>query len=67
MKRVEKYDSECLVKGRNEPCRVMYPSFRGVRGREVLEVIAACHQVSVEEAASVIYNSTLKLYFPWEL
>ncbi|KAK8831168.1 hypothetical protein WA577_003339 [Blastocystis sp. JDR] len=57
MKRVEKYDSECLVKGRNEPCRVI----------EVLEVIAACHQVSVEEAASVIYNSTLKLYFPWEL
>lgn len=33
----------------------------------MLEVIAACHQVSVEEAASVIYNSTLKLYFPWEL
>lgn len=30
-------------------------------------MIAACHQVSVEEAARVIYNSTLKLYFPWEL
>lgn len=35
--------------------------------RQVLEVIAACHGVSVEEAAKAIYHNTLELYFPWEL
>lgn len=35
--------------------------------RQVLEVIAACHNVTVEEAAKIIYHNTLELYFPWEL
>lgn len=38
-----------------------------IMNRQVLEVIAACHGVSVEEAAKVIYHNTLELYFPWEL
>ncbi|KAK8798417.1 hypothetical protein WA588_003498 [Blastocystis sp. NMH] len=56
-KRVEKYDPKYLVKGRVEPCCVL----------SVLEVIAAVHGVSVEEAAKIIYRNTLELYFPWEL
>ena len=35
--------------------------------RNVLEVIAAVHEVSVEKAAEIIYRNTLSLYFPWEL
>lgn len=35
--------------------------------RNVLEVIAAVHEVSVEKAADIIYHNTLELYFPWEL
>ena len=38
-----------------------------LRNRQVLEVIAACHGVGVEEAGKTIYNNTLQLYFPWEL
>lgn len=64
---MEKYESDCLVKGRNEPCCVMCALRIALRNRQVLEVIAACHGVGVEEAGKTIYNNTLQLYFPWEL
>lgn len=55
------------MKGRNEPCCVMFALCIALRNRQVLEVIAACHGVGVEEAGKTIYNNTLQLYFPWEL
>ena len=55
------------MKGRNEPCCVMFALCVTMRNREVLEVVAACHGVDIEEAGEVIYNNTLQLYFPWDL
>jgi TatD DNase family protein len=66
-KRSEKYNKHCLVKGRNEPCCVLFVYTHILINRQVLEVIATCHNVTVKEAADIIYHNTLELYFPWEL
>jgi Tat protein secretion system quality control protein TatD with DNase activity len=47
-----KHNPEHLVKSRNEPCCT----------RQVLEVIAALHQIEIEEAARIIYENTVKMF-----
>lgn len=39
----------------------------GINSRQNLEVVAAVHEVTVDQAADIIYNNVLSLYFPWEL
>ena len=48
----EKYSAECLVKSRNEPCKMI----------EVLRVVAQIKGVSEEELAEVSYKNTCKLF-----
>ena len=38
-----------------------------INSRQNLEVVAAVHEVTVDQAADIIYNNVLSLYFPWEL
>ena len=49
----DKYDPQYLVKGRNEPCRLI----------QVLEIIAAIKQIPIEELASQIYQNTCHVFF----
>ncbi|GAB2295912.1 hypothetical protein Dimus_030060 [Dionaea muscipula] len=57
-KKRERYDSECLVKGRNEPCLV----------RQVLEVVAGCKGIAdVDQVSKIIYHNTCRVFFPHDL
>ncbi|GMH29999.1 hypothetical protein Nepgr_031842 [Nepenthes gracilis] len=57
-KKKEKYDSECLVKGRNEPCLV----------RQVLEVVAGCKGiVDMDQLSKILYHNTCSVFFPHDL
>ncbi|RVE44359.1 hypothetical protein evm_010980 [Chilo suppressalis] len=51
----EKYsvESDCQVKGRNEPANII----------QVLEILAAIRKENVDELADAIYNNTVKLFF----
>jgi TatD DNase family protein len=56
--KVEKYSSSegstmALVKNRNEPCTIV----------QIVEVIAAIKQLSIEEVAQAAYNNTIELFF----
>ena len=48
----KKYEKGKLVKGRNEPCRIV----------EVCEAVAAIKGVSVEELAEHAYNNSCKVF-----
>ncbi|KAJ2554165.1 hypothetical protein EV175_002684 [Coemansia sp. RSA 1933] len=52
-KRKERWSSDCLVKGRNEPCTI----------RSVLQVVATLHGVGEEELAASIFENTRKVFF----
>ncbi|KAG0481322.1 hypothetical protein HPP92_012180 [Vanilla planifolia] len=57
-KRKEKYDPDCTVKGRNEPCLI----------RQVLEVVASCRGISsVDQLSRTLYYNTCRLFFPHEV
>ncbi|KAG2683127.1 hypothetical protein I3760_10G018300 [Carya illinoinensis] len=57
-KKKEKYDQECIVKGRNEPCLV----------RQVLEVVAGCKGVSdIDQLSRTLYHNTCRVFFPQDL
>lgn len=56
-KKKEKYDPNCLVKGRNEPCLV----------RQVLEVVAACKGMDAAEVSKIFYHNTCRVFFPQDL
>ncbi|KAL6559136.1 hypothetical protein OROHE_006505 [Orobanche hederae] len=57
-KKKEKYDPECIVKGRNEPCLV----------RQVLEVVAGCKGITdVDKLGKTIYHNTCRVFFPQDL
>lgn len=57
-KKKEKYDPECLVKGRNEPCLV----------RQVLEVVAECKGIAdIHELSQSLYHNTCRVFFPHDL
>ncbi|KAG8483794.1 hypothetical protein CXB51_023477 [Gossypium anomalum] len=57
-KKKEKYDKECLVKGRNEPCLV----------RQVLEVIAGCKGITdMDLFSATLYQNTCRVFFPHDL
>ncbi|XP_021769596.1 putative deoxyribonuclease TATDN1 [Chenopodium quinoa] len=57
-KKKEKYDSECLVKGRNEPCLV----------RQVLEVVAGCKGIAdINQLSQNVYHNTCRVFFPHDL
>ncbi|XP_050228135.1 uncharacterized protein LOC126677517 [Mercurialis annua] len=57
-KKKEKYDQDCTVKGRNEPCLV----------RQVLEVVAGCKGVDdMDHLSRTIYHNTCKVFFPHDL
>ncbi|CAN1277716.1 Deoxyribonuclease TATDN1 [Linum perenne] len=56
-KKKEKYEPGSIVKGRNEPCLV----------RQVLEVIAGCKGVDLEEMSRTIYHNTCRIFFPQDL
>lgn len=47
-----KHSPEHMVKSRNEPCCTL----------QVLEAIAALHQIEIEEAAHIIYENTIKIF-----
>ena len=48
----KKFAKGYLVKGRNEPCRII----------EVLEAIAAIKEVEVEELAEIAYENSVKMF-----
>ncbi|EPS70402.1 hypothetical protein M569_04356, partial [Genlisea aurea] len=57
-KKKDKYDPECTVKGRNEPCFV----------KQVLEVVAGCKGISdVDQLSSALYLNTCRVFFPQDL
>nr|XP_029145630.1 putative deoxyribonuclease TATDN1 isoform X3 [Arachis hypogaea] len=57
-KKKEKYDQECIVKGRNEPCLV----------RQVLEVVAGCKGINdVGNLSKTLYHNTCRVFFPQDL
>ncbi|KAK2968940.1 hypothetical protein RJ640_003627 [Escallonia rubra] len=57
-KKKEKYDQECIVKGRNEPCLV----------RQVLEVVAGCKGISdITPLSKTLYHNTCRVFFPHDL
>ncbi|XP_057951205.1 uncharacterized protein LOC131145995 isoform X2 [Malania oleifera] len=57
-KKKEKYDQECLVKGRNEPCLV----------RQVLEVVSGCKGISnIDQLSKTLYHNTCRVFFPHDL
>ncbi|XP_019424739.1 PREDICTED: putative deoxyribonuclease TATDN1 [Lupinus angustifolius] len=57
-KKKEKYDQECIVKGRNEPCLV----------RQVLEVVAGCKGINdVGALSKTLYHNTCRVFFPHDL
>ncbi|XP_026425551.1 putative deoxyribonuclease TATDN1 [Papaver somniferum] len=57
-KKKEKYDPECIVKGRNEPCLV----------KQVLEVVAGCKGVAdADQLSKIIYHNTCRVFFPQDL
>ncbi|XXG82459.1 hypothetical protein AAC387_Pa10g0405 [Persea americana] len=57
-KKKEKYDEECTVKGRNEPCFV----------RQVLEVVAGCKEIAdVDQLSKTLYHNTCRVFFPHDL
>ncbi|PIM98132.1 hypothetical protein CDL12_29388 [Handroanthus impetiginosus] len=57
-KKKEKYDPECIVKGRNEPCLV----------RQVLEVVAGCKGMAeIEQFSKTVYHNTCRVFFPLDL
>lgn len=51
-KKKEKFESGQLVKGRNEPCNL----------KQVLEVVAAIHQLPVETVEEAVYRNTIQLF-----
>ncbi|KAK6139861.1 hypothetical protein DH2020_026375 [Rehmannia glutinosa] len=57
-KKKEKYDPECIVKGRNEPCLV----------RQVLEVVAGCKGIAdIDQLGKTLYHNTCRVFFPQDL
>ncbi|KAK3031419.1 hypothetical protein RJ639_036160 [Escallonia herrerae] len=57
-KKKEKYDQECIVKGRNEPCLV----------RQVLEVVAGCKGITdITPLSKTLYHNTCRVFFPHDL
>ncbi|EEF38280.1 TatD DNase domain-containing deoxyribonuclease, putative [Ricinus communis] len=57
-KKKEKYDQDCIVKGRNEPCLI----------RQVLEVVAGCKGVvGIDQLSRTIYHNTCRVFFPHDL
>ncbi|KAL0338692.1 UNVERIFIED_CONTAM: putative deoxyribonuclease TATDN1 [Sesamum angustifolium] len=51
-KKKEKYDPDCIVKGRNEPCLV----------RQVLEVVAGCKGIAdVDQLSKTLYHNTCSM------
>ncbi|GLJ46546.1 hypothetical protein SUGI_0980890 [Cryptomeria japonica] len=57
-KKKEKYDPNCTVKNRNEPCYV----------RQVLEVVAAQRGIEdVSSLAKILYENTCRVFFPQDL
>lgn len=57
-KKKEKYDQECIVKGRNEPCSV----------RQVLEVVAGCKGINdLGKLGETVYHNTCRVFFPHDL
>ncbi|KAI5432446.1 hypothetical protein KIW84_036255, partial [Lathyrus oleraceus] len=57
-KKKEKYDQECMVKGRNEPCLV----------RQVLEVVAGCKGINdTDNLSRTLYHNTCRMFFPHDM
>ncbi|XP_077245177.1 tatD related DNase [Tasmannia lanceolata] len=57
-KKKEKYDRDCTVKGRNEPCFV----------RQVLEVVAGCKGIGdTDQLSNTLYHNTCRIFFPHDL
>lgn len=57
-KKKEKYDQECIVKGRNEPCLV----------RQVLEVVGGCKSINdIDQLSRTLYHNTCRVFFPHDL
>ncbi|EFA06484.1 deoxyribonuclease TATDN1 [Tribolium castaneum] len=50
----EKWRTDCMVKSRNEPCNI----------RQVLDVIAVVKNENPDTLSKLIYENTLKLFFP---
>lgn len=54
MKKKEKYENGYLVKDRCEPCHIV----------QVLEVVAAIHNIDCNELARIVWENTCRLFFP---
>ncbi|XP_011628710.1 putative deoxyribonuclease TATDN1 isoform X2 [Amborella trichopoda] len=54
----EKYDPECVVKGRNEPCAV----------RQVLELVGGCKGIEdLSRLSRTLYENTCRVFFPQDI
>ncbi|XP_023248627.1 putative deoxyribonuclease TATDN1 [Copidosoma floridanum] len=53
----EKWQSDKMVKGRNEPCNIV----------QILEILASVRDEEEEYLCNQIYKNTMKLFFPYEL
>ena len=49
------YQEGFMVKGRNEPCKVV----------NIAEILAALHERDIEEISREIYENTMKLFFSY--
>ncbi|XP_059141971.1 deoxyribonuclease TATDN1-like [Physella acuta] len=52
-KKKEKYDPNCCVKSRNEPCTIV----------QVLEVMSGARKEDKHQLADILYNNTINLFF----
>lgn len=43
-----------MIKNRNEPCKVL----------QIAEVISGLHEKDIEDVSRIIYQNTMKLFFP---
>ncbi|VFR00083.1 unnamed protein product [Cuscuta campestris] len=57
-KKKDRYDEECIVKGRNEPCLV----------RQVVEVVAGAKGISdIEHLSNTLFHNTCRVFFPLDM
>ncbi|RAL48918.1 hypothetical protein DM860_001238 [Cuscuta australis] len=57
-KKKDRYDEECIVKGRNEPCLV----------RQVVEVVAGAKGISdIEHLSNTLFHNTCRVFFPRDM
>ena len=65
----KKWKPDALVKGRNEPCNILYVTYQVCinNHRQVLQVIAKCKEMDPHDLAEQLYKNTCSVFFPQEI